>query len=73
MTVIQTIKVCKILLDYGYGDYQMTNECGFNALDAYFNCIDTDKKVINMEGDYCDNNKLHNKIKLALSEIDSKG
>lgn len=70
MTVQETIKVCKVLLDYGYGDYEMTNECGHSSLDIYPVYIDKDKKKINMEGYECDNSELHNKIKLALSETD---
>ena len=52
MTVKETIIVCKILDELGYGDYQMTCEAGYDNLGKFPNYIDKDNKYINMEGLY---------------------
>jgi hypothetical protein len=50
MTVDEAIKVCNVLAFHGYGDYKLRTECGFVGLSCYPNCIDNDRKTINMEG-----------------------
>lgn len=52
MTVKETIIVCQILNDMGYGDYQMTCESGYDYLGKFPDYIDKDKKNLNMEGSY---------------------
>ena len=52
MTVKETIIVCKILDELGYGDYRMTCECGYDYLGKFPNYINKGKKYINMEGLY---------------------
>lgn len=52
MTVNETLIVCKVLQEHGYGDYEMTTECGFNALGKYVNIIHSESRIINMEGNY---------------------
>lgn len=52
MTVKETIIVCKILDELGYGDYRMTCECGYDYLGKFPNYINKDKKYINMGGLY---------------------
>lgn len=52
MTVNETLIVCKVLQENGYGDYIMTTECGYDTLCEYTNrIIDRDEHPeINMEG-----------------------
>lgn len=52
MTVDETLVVCKVLQEHGYGDYRMTNECGCDALSEYADYIDDENCEINMEGWY---------------------
>ena len=52
MTVNETLIVCKVLQENGYGDYVMTNECGYDVLNKYASYIVDEDGVheINMEG-----------------------
>lgn len=52
MTVNETLIVCKVLQENGYGDYRMTNECSCNTLDEYVNYIINEDGIreLNMEG-----------------------
>lgn len=50
MTVNETLIVCKVLQENGYGEYAMMNEGGFNTLSEYVDWIDHEKKKIGMEG-----------------------
>ncbi len=52
MTVNETLIVCKVLQENGYGDYVMTNQCGYDTLCEYTDyIIDRDEHPeINMEG-----------------------
>lgn len=52
MTVNETLIVCKILKENGYGNYEMTTECGFNTLQKYVWTINDDCQEIDMEGHY---------------------
>jgi hypothetical protein len=50
MTVNQTLIVCEILKRHGYGEYEMTNEGGYDSLSCYPDCISDATKSINMDG-----------------------
>lgn len=50
MTVNQALIVCEILKRHGYGEYEMTIECGYSSLSCYPDCISDATKSINMEG-----------------------
>ena len=52
MTVKETIIVCQILNDVGYGDYILTVESGYCPSGKFPNYINKDEKYINMEGLY---------------------
>lgn len=52
MTVNETLVVCKVLQENGYGDYVMTNQCGYDTLCEYVDYIinGDEHPEINMEG-----------------------
>ena len=51
MTVNETLIVCKVLQENGYGDYVMTNQCSCDVLSEYANYIVDEDGVheINMD------------------------
>ena len=63
MTVNITLMVCEVLQENGYGDYEMTSECGFVTLSEYVNAVRSGMGIINMEGNYeRDNDLLINQL-----------
>lgn len=69
MKVNEALVVCKVLADHGYGAYELTNECGYNAMTCYPNNINADRKFINMEGNENDNFEKCGDLQMICDEI----
>lgn len=50
MTVNEALIVCKILKKHGYGDLELTAECGYTSIGSYPDYLHVPKGYINMEG-----------------------
>lgn len=69
MKVDETLAVCKVLAAHGYGAYELTNDCGYNAMTCYPNDINDDRKFINMEGSETDNFEERGDLQTICDEI----
>ena len=50
MTVNESLIVCRILKQHGYGDYEMTAEYGYTSMTCYPDFVYEHDKTIDMEG-----------------------
>lgn len=50
MTANEALIVCEILKNHGYGDIEMTAECGYTSVGCYPDYLHIPKGYINMEG-----------------------
>ena len=69
MTVNEALAVCKVLARRGYGNYKLTNDCGYNEMTCYPDLIKDDDKVINMEGSVVDKHDNRGCLQIICAEI----